>query len=146
MDAQTSTFPNLRRRFSLPMCAKLAALLLLPTLTSGCLFLAFGGAKQRDSEDPSLFTQTGKAMVQAGEEFDVYYPVPFASPPNLEIKNNGLHAHVVVDQKADHFRVRNNGRAAEAFGRPPIDWTARGVRVPAPVTTPAPVTVSTATQ
>jgi hypothetical protein len=136
------------RRGLFPNLARLVVLL-LPTVTTGCICLAFGGREQRDSEEP--FTQNGKVMVQQGQELDVYYPVPYASPPNLQIDDT-LNVHVIVDQQADHFRLRNAG-FAKASAWPGVEWTARGMRAPtpspatpAPTAAPAQLSPPTATQ
>ena len=86
----------------------------------GCMSLSIG-ERTTLPDDRLAYTQEGSAHVEIGQELDVYYPVPYASPPNLELK--GLGSYTIVDQQADHFRVHNNG---SFLG---FDWTARGMKV-----------------
>jgi|GEM_PF-3607814 len=89
----------------------------------GCMNLSIG-ERTMLPDDHLAYTQAGSVHVEIGQELDVYYPVPYASPPNLEFK--GLGSYTIVDQQADHFRVHNNG------GLLGFDWTARGVKVALP--------------
>src|SRR4051794_3354359 len=98
-----------------------AALTLLAIASSmGCLSFSFGG-RQQPAEDPSVLAQSGSVTVPKGQVKDVFYPVPYPSPPNLEL-DDSFHHYVVIDQQADHFRVRNDSGAWD------VKWTARGVR------------------
>ncbi len=88
------------------------AFLLLPTLI-GCAVVP------TTTEDFSR--QRGKVAVPPGEELDVYYPVPFASPPNLRTETTFSDCSV-IEQKPDHFRIKN----PNVFSRD-LTWEARGV-------------------
>src|SRR4051794_15850307 len=97
------------------------------------LILGFGCGSIQVSAPPTedATRQRGKAVVPAGEELDVYYPVPFNSPPNLLVQST-FNDCSIIEQKPDHFRVKNNN----PFSRE-VTWDARGV----PVSTPAPVQI-----
>jgi hypothetical protein len=95
----------------------------------GCMNIQLGGGTVA-TEDALTFSQRGSISASAGQEVDVYYPVPYASPPNLVIEDF-THNYSIIDQKSDHFRVRNNGLFA-----PSCDWTARGVKVAIPGAAP----------
>ncbi|VTS01299.1 unnamed protein product [Gemmata massiliana] len=74
--------------------------------------------------------QRGKAVVPPGDVLEVYYPVPFVSPPNLTTQSI-FDDCSVIEQKPDHFRIKNSN----PFSRE-VTWEARGVPITA-VTTPA---------
>jgi hypothetical protein len=80
-----------------------AALLLI---FLGCMSLSIGCKPDGDG----TICQEGKVCLQGEEERDVYYPVPYASPPNLEISDGGSW-YEIIEQKADHFRIRSGGAA-----------------------------------
>jgi hypothetical protein len=112
--------------------AWLALALLLPILATGCFCLSIGGSEKGTSED-GIVKQSGKIELDRGRELDVYYPIPYASTPNLEL-DDWFNNYRIIEQKADHFRVKNVGGA---FG---VEWTARGVRAcnPTPLAVPVP--------
>jgi hypothetical protein len=101
----------------------------------GCMSLNFGTRTEVIQHDDVSYMQTGKVSVPGGQEIEVYYPIPYGSPPNLELCSDWDHC-VVVQQKADHFRVKNNRLLSTE-----CKWTARGMRVapPAPPGFPPPV-------
>jgi hypothetical protein len=112
--------------------AGVAAGALILVIILGCMSIAIGN---RSTEESSItpegtLVQTGEAMVQDHDTETVYYPVPYISPPNLEISSS-FDDCVVVEQAGDHFRVKN----PSAFCRK-VTWKARGLRVS--VTPPPP--------
>src|SRR5262249_41121120 len=72
-----------------------------------------------------VFRQEGKVELHAGEERDVYYPVPYVSPPHLELTETGLITGrcEIVAQQPTHFRVRNTSASNQT-----AQWKARGVK------------------
>lgn len=88
--------------------------------TMGCVNLQFGG-KSNCTEDPSVVPQTSSITIPKGQELTIYYPKAYVSPPNLELDNSSA-ACKIVEQKADHFRVRNDGATPLT-----VNWTARGM-------------------
>lgn len=110
-----------RRRACLAVGAAIVALV----SSMGCLNLQFGG-KSSTTEDPSVVPQTSSITIPKGQELTVYYPKPYASPPNLELDNSSQNCKI-IEQRADHFRVRNDGTTLE------VKWTARGVPMQAAV-------------
>jgi hypothetical protein len=71
--------------------------------------------------------QEGKVMVPLNADREVFYPIPFASPPNLVLEGNADWNIVKLKaQKADHFIIRQD---AVPFGRTPeVRWRAEGIR------------------
>ena len=102
----------------------------------GCMSLSFGERAPEAAPDCSPLVQKGEVTVPVGAEQDVYYPIPYASPPNLTIHEPFLDC-VIVDQKPDHFRIRNERKGILLGGCPAVEWTARGLRASANL---APVT------
>jgi hypothetical protein len=105
----------------------------LPLLSTGCICLSFGGwgghesKESCDSEHPSTggaVTQKGNLTFGNGEPVTVYYPVPFASPPNLEIRDQFSKCRI-IEQRADCFKIVQDGPSI-----PSVHWTARGVTGP----------------
>ena len=92
----------------------------------GCMSLSIGCRTEPDSTT----CQEGKVSLRKGQELDVYYPIPYASPPNLEINWDADECEI-IEQKADHFRIRCK-RQCEATPH----WKARGLKCPPPGTTP----------
>ncbi len=101
----------------------------------GCMSFTFGGRTEVVSPPPvpgpvagtAEWQQMGNVRVPVGEEMTVYYPIPYASPPNLVITGRGG-ACRVIEQKADCFCIKNNSDLPFELG-----WTARGVKAPPPV-------------
>jgi hypothetical protein len=67
--------------------------------------------------------QHGATIVLANDEQDVYYPVPFVSPPNLQVKS-AFDDCSIIEQKPDHFRLKN----PNMFSREVV-WEARGIPI-----------------
>ncbi|CAN5570456.1 hypothetical protein BH10PLA2_BH10PLA2_39330 [soil metagenome] len=122
-------------------------ILCLPLLSTGCICLSFGGwgghetGEHCDGDHPDTngaVTQKGTLTSGNGEPVTVYYPVPFASPPNLEIRDQ-FNKCRIIEQRADSFKVVQDGPIP-----PSVHWTARGVTtsVAAPGITPTVVTAS----
>ena len=127
--------PDQRRS---PSLACLGALILCCVGSMGCLSFSCGGRTiNNPHDDPSVLSQTGSVTVVHGQELQVYYPVPYASPPNLELDDN-LHRYEIIDQKPDRFRIRN----VSGLGNFEVRWTARGVRATPAIVPPVTVPVS----
>lgn len=124
-----------RRRPQPALCVVLVVVCSL--LSMGCLSLSFGNWTSHTNEDPSVLSQTGNARVAKGQIADIYYPVPYVSAPNVEL-DDMFHNYEIVEQKADHFRVRNKSGTFD------VKWTARGVRTGQPAITVPTTTVTTA--
>jgi hypothetical protein len=76
------------------------------------------------TDDPGVLAQDGKLPARPGKEQVVYYPVPYASPPNLQIADP---ANVcdIVDQRENCFVVHFHPKAKP---QDEVTWTARGSR------------------
>jgi hypothetical protein len=117
----------IRIRIAATMAAVTLVLIVL-----GCMSFSIGGKTVIRTPDDNPFEQSGAIELRPGAEQDVYYAIPYASTPNLEIDSTFDDVEL-VDQHADHFRVRNtsNGLLSRT-----VEWKARGVKgaPPAPVT------------
>ncbi len=134
-----------------PMSLAMRSFMLITTALVGlmmisCMSLSFGGRTYEAPEaecgsSPACgCKQVDGVLVQKGQinlrgqlspevVQTVYYPVPYASPPNLQVGGDGFldEAIVLVEQHPDHFKYRTSG--SHVFGGSiPIRWTARGVR------------------
>jgi hypothetical protein len=118
--------------------AGIASALAWLAIILGCMSLSIGDRTVLP-DDRLSYAQEGSVRVEIGQELDVYYPVPYASPPNLEIKGPG--SYTIVDQQADHFRVRAKVEG-NTIGWEGFDWTARGVRVVLPPPAVQPVSAA----
>jgi hypothetical protein len=140
------------RRRALAACA-----LTTLAIVVGCMSFSVGGRNEIVSCDADLppnaasgdlLEQHGRLTLAPGAEQDVYYPVPYVSPPNLTLGPPPLpdganwgtmsfgddevkHFEIVL-QRRDRFRVRNTGLFERSVG-----WRAKGLRLvlvaPAPV-------------
>jgi hypothetical protein len=114
----------------------LLALVCVPLLTTGCLCLNIGGFGCDHGDPDGVTAQKGELNQGHGGPVTVYYPVPYASPPNLEL-HDPFHRCKILEQRPDCFVVVMDGP-----GIPSVDWTARGVRTPAPTSAPPASTVA----
>jgi hypothetical protein len=85
--------------------------------------LQIGGKTEVHSSSPEdeVLVQEGPLEYHGVGEQTVYYPISYASPPNLQVTRNVE----LVEQKADHFRIRTDGSCGGS-----TTWKARGVRAP----------------
>jgi hypothetical protein len=107
----------------------------------GCMNLTIGGRTETLAPEDTVGLQRGRSSLPAGGESVVYYPCPYATPPNLELEDHSPRDSLqIIEQKSDCFRVKN-------LGPSPIDvsWKARGVRTITPAAPPPTVTLSSAT-
>src|SRR5262249_19832252 len=104
------------RRVILVTCS-----LMFLAIVLGCMSLSIGGRQGGSSCEDGVSEHSGEVKVSAGRELDVYYPVPFASPPNLTLADDCDHVVqvegrpdnfdcVLLEQQFDHFRVKNVGK------------------------------------
>ena len=107
----------------------------------GCMSISIGkfGGPACCTEPDGTFCQEGEVSVPANTVREVFYPVPYANRPNLEISDLFSHGEL-LDQKETSFKVRNASSFAVT-----LSWKARGVRVisptPEPTLTPPPAPV-----
>ena len=95
----------------------------------GCMNLSLGGKHDEVCkpvvEEIPTFEQVGKIPIRAGHDPVVYYPVAFASPPNLEVEDPfGLCD--VVEQKENCFKVHFHANVTSSPQS--LTWKARGIR------------------
>jgi hypothetical protein len=96
----------------------------------GCMNISLGGHSAAVAlplaEEPGAFEQAGRLPVRTGPDPQVvYYAVPFAAPPNLEIEDpSGLCD--IVDQKENCFKVRFHANVTASPQS--LAWKARGSR------------------
>jgi hypothetical protein len=138
MSFSTHSFPSNRKprigstiRFRAVAAMAAVALILI---ILGCMSFSIGGKTMILGPEGNPFEQSGAIELRPGAEQDVYYAIPYASTPNLEI-DSMFDDVELVEQHADHFRVRNtsNGLLSRT-----VEWKARGVKVPPP----GPITVT----
>ena len=101
---------------------------LLLAIVLGCMSLSFG-ERHYDGRDDGLLCQEDEFELRDGASRTVYYPIPYASPPNLVVASTFGHVEI-EEQAADHFRVS----CTDAVGQ--VTWKAKGLRV-----TPPPATI-----
>ncbi len=114
-----------RLLLSRPVGAVAAAAVVLIIL--GCMSLSFGGLSIGcHSEPDGTLCQEGDLKLLQGQDQEIYYPIPYVSPPNLELSGDVDHCEI-VEQKPDHFRIRNPKGATSC-----PHWRARGLRAAVP--------------
>jgi hypothetical protein len=95
--------------------------------TPGCEIITKAGA-----EDCEVLTQEGRVAVRPASDQVVFYPVAYASPPNLEIEDR-FQVCDVVEQKENCFRVHFR---ASTGGEITVAWKARGMKAAPPADAP----------
>jgi hypothetical protein len=114
--------------------------LLLAGVIVGCMNLSFGERTITTYVPPASdgvpYTQEGTLTLRGSGTKTVYYPVPYASIPNLTLidadgGNVRESEHFVLEeQRPDYFCVRNASHSSRE-----ANWVAKGVR-PAPLPEP----------
>ena len=96
-----------------------------------CMSIEIGNKKVMPiGEEP--YEQNGELnLVDSNDgKLEIYYPRPYASPPNLTIdqsNSNGASSHIeVVEQKADHFTVKFVGFSPTSE-KSLVKWKASGM-------------------
>jgi hypothetical protein len=104
----------------------LTAGLLLLGIALGCMSFTIERPERVTYVGPdAVLEQRGEVAVRSHEVVDVYYPIPYGSPPNLTLEDF-FHHNEVLDQKPGFFRLKNDGVGCTA------KWVARGIRAPLP--------------
>jgi hypothetical protein len=121
--------------FSRPAAAISAALSV--GIFLGCMSISIGCRTAEEAkpcpDDSSVLAQEGKvrSVHLASADQTIYYPIPYAAPPNLELHDpHGI--YTVVEQKETHFRVRVSHTVGSTWDGDSVTWKARGVRCPPP--------------
>jgi hypothetical protein len=102
--------------------AGLCAGLILLAIILGCMNFSFGGRTELVHDEDGAYTQGGTLAIPANHEQDVYYAVPYQSPPNLTVENTWNDC-VITGQWPDHFRVSNPCLLSRE-----LTWKARGIK------------------
>jgi hypothetical protein len=68
--------------------------------------------------------QQGKAVVIKNQALEVYYPIPYVSPPHLSLSGFFPGSCALVEQKPDHFKIENMGNLYSVE----VEWRAEGIR------------------
>jgi hypothetical protein len=117
-------FGNLR--LILSRFVVICAATLCVALVSGCMNICVD--RSWCVSDEALCKQNGSFTLKGGEELDVYYPLPYSSPPNVTVKATFHEDNfALIGQYPDHFRVKNTGH----FGRE-MTWESKGLRLSSP--------------
>jgi hypothetical protein len=75
-----------------------------------------------------LLTESGVTPVRTLGEIQVYYPRPFANPPNLSLNaENGSIDYLLEDQKATGFKLKVSASSHPPAQAPQIRWNAKGL-------------------
>ena len=111
--------PSRSLRLSRPVGAFAATLIV--AIVAGCMSFSIGGKTSHHvtSEAPSedgVFLQQGVARMKGNHDLDVFYPVGYQHPPNLELGGDSEHCGIVDGE--DHFRLHSASPfKAECSGR-----------------------------
>jgi hypothetical protein len=110
-------------------CIAVSAIVAMLAIFLGCMSLNIGWPAP-ETVDQEVLVQKGTLHASGETEQDVFYPIPYASPPNLTLDDTFWHDLVIVDQQPDHFRVRYGRDKSQVsfFG---VAWTAKGIRATA---------------
>jgi len=85
-------------------------------------------AGEGSESQATALVQSGKITFKAGTMQVIYYPIPYASPPNLELDD--AEYFDLLEQKDKFFRIRcHTNSDYEKFTS---HWKARGLPIPPP--------------
>jgi hypothetical protein len=119
--------------FSRPAAAVAAATVALIFL--GCMSISIGCRTAEEAkscaDDSGVLTQEGKVPLYVGGRQTIYYPIPYASPPNLEL-HDPHHYYDITEQKEGYFILCCSGFTGFWQEAQAVTWKARGVRCPPP--------------
>lgn len=74
-----------------------------------------------------LFEQTGTFTSDLGQQGQVNFPLPYASPPNVELSGNHRKT-VITECTATGFKWKNSAKDGWGFEVGPVTWKAAGIR------------------
>jgi hypothetical protein len=78
---------------------------------------------------PKIVEQSGSFSTVFGTEGEIYFPEPFALPPNVQLSGAHDATTNVTKVEATNFKWRNAGKD-ETWGQGSVTWTARGPQGP----------------
>jgi hypothetical protein len=119
------------QRITIAVAAGVAALVAIVTaamVSALILLVSQPSGTGPNKKSAGTLIQEGTAIIRE-EPLEVYYPVPYVSPPNLTLTGS-MSAHcILVEQKQDHFKAK----LAPPWGNNPssINWKAEGQIGPA---------------
>ena len=125
-------------RRAAPWCLLLVVLTAMVTLGLAVAGVYLGGGRLTFGSDSELLDQQGNFETVINAEGVVYFPRPYASPPNVELAGKCKNT-VVTECTRDHFRWKNMrtgkgeqqpfpiGGTVDVFGSEgAVQWIARG--------------------
>lgn len=87
-----------------------------------------GDPRQRPRKRETV-EQSGSFTTVFGTDGEIYFPEPYASPPNVTLSGSYTESTVVTKVEATHFKWKNAGEK-QTWGQGSITWTARGPKGP----------------
>ena len=75
----------------------------------------------------TTYDQVGQVSIVAGQEGVVNFPVPYSSPPNVELDASGFSKTAITECTATGFKWKNTG-TDDTWNNGKVRWTARGVK------------------
>jgi hypothetical protein len=101
----------------------------------GCMSISLDGRPIRIEHftEDGITCHRGTVHVPANADADVYYPLPFASKPNLELTDPFGNCEIVL-QREDCFRVHNTSCISTT-----AKWKARGPKLAPPEPDASPI-------
>src|SRR5262249_59100854 len=100
--AATGSGGNMARGMSVVRPAAVACAVTVLLIAIGCTSSSHVEVVEKVGDD-SVLVQSDSISLQPGVEQAVYYPIPYASTPQLAITDDPYHSYVIVAQKPDHF-------------------------------------------
>lgn len=79
------------------------------------------------SAKSTTYDQSGQVSIVSGQEGVVNFPIPFSSPPNVELDTGGFNKTAITECTATGFKWKNTG-TDDTWNNGKVRWTARGVK------------------
>jgi hypothetical protein len=100
-------------------------------LKAGLVFEDFtwearGLPASRSALPPKVHEQTGTFRTLKGQEATEYFPVPYSSPPNVQLSGINSQTTIVIDCTAKSFKWRNTIKDNNAY-EGNVTWNSKGV-------------------
>ena len=75
----------------------------------------------------ATYDQVGQVTIVAGQEGVVNFPIPYSSPPNVELDTGGFNKTAITECTATGFKWKNTG-LDDSWNNGKVRWTARGLK------------------
>jgi hypothetical protein len=99
-------------------------------LVFGYLYFASLPSEESEPRLPRLLQQTGKFRAISKEQGEVYFPIPYNSPPNVVLEGPMADSTLTPEVRRDGFKWKDTGKGPFGHQSADMTWKAKGLRPP----------------